>query len=138
VAVSPKAKWCLLSAACLAVVALFVPLAFGDNGAGLIPMSEKGPGNLKSGRQVFVSFCGKCHTMAAAGSKGTLGPNLDHVKVPYSGVVSAVEQGVGGIQAEYILRFVTFKQVQDVAAYVVLNSGCAKANSHCRNTSESV
>ena len=77
------------------------------------------PGDAAVGKQVYIAFCGKCHTLAAAGSKGTLGPNLDRDKINFNCVVSAVEQGVGGIQAEYVLRFVTFAQVYDVAKYVM-------------------
>jgi cytochrome c551 len=30
-----------------------------------------------AGKTAFASSCGSCHTLAAAGTKGTLGPNLD-------------------------------------------------------------
>ncbi len=33
--------------------------------------------------------------------------------------MTAIEEGVGGIQAEYVLRSVTFNQVYDVAKFVV-------------------
>ncbi len=33
--------------------------------------------NLIAGKKVFVSKCGSCHTLAHAGTKGTVGPNLD-------------------------------------------------------------
>ncbi len=76
--------------------------------------------------------------MAAAGSRGTLGPNLDQDRVTFSAVVSAIEQGVGGIQAEYILREVTFNELYDIAKFVAVDSDCAQPASGCRNSSESV
>lgn len=33
--------------------------------------------NLVAGKQLFVSHCGSCHTLAHAGTKGIVGPNLD-------------------------------------------------------------
>ncbi len=33
--------------------------------------------DLIAGKQVFVSKCGSCHTLARAGTKGIVGPNLD-------------------------------------------------------------
>ncbi len=77
------------------------------------------PGDAANGKKVFIQFCGKCHALKAAGARGTLGPNLDLDKVSYVRVVSSIEEGVGGIQAEYVLRNVTFSQVYDVAKYVV-------------------
>jgi mono/diheme cytochrome c family protein len=31
------------------------------------------------GRQLFLNNCGSCHTLAAAGAKGTVGPDLDEL-----------------------------------------------------------
>jgi len=80
------------------------------------------PGNVANGKVVYVKYCGKCHTLSSAGARGTLGNNLDHVDVTFSCTVSAIENGVGGIQAEYVLRNVSFQQVYDVAAYVNASS----------------
>ena len=33
--------------------------------------------DLVAGKKLFVSKCGSCHTLARAGTKGTVGPNLD-------------------------------------------------------------
>jgi cytochrome c oxidase subunit 2 len=42
------------------------------------PLPKQEAGNAAAGKAVFVSNgCGGCHTFAAAGSKGTIGPNLD-------------------------------------------------------------
>jgi mono/diheme cytochrome c family protein len=32
----------------------------------------------QSGQQLFTQSCGSCHTLAAAGTSGTIGPNLDN------------------------------------------------------------
>ena len=76
------------------------------------------PGHAAAGKKLFVAFCGKCHVMQVVNTKGTLGPNLDRDRVSYTSVINAVVQGVGGIQAEYLLRALTFSQLYDVAKFV--------------------
>ena len=46
--------------------------------------------SLKAGMSVFNSTCASCHTLAAAGSTGTVGPNLDQLKPSDALVVKQV------------------------------------------------
>jgi mono/diheme cytochrome c family protein len=117
----------LLTLITCGVLAVGLPVSAGDykpgpvletNGAGDDGPLKDMPGNAAIGKKLFVVFCGKCHVMKAAGTKGTLGPNLDRDQVSYTNVVNAVVQGVGGIQAEYLLRVMKFQQLYDVAKFV--------------------
>ena len=40
--------------------------------------SAGGPPDTQSGQQLFTANCGSCHTLSAAGTSGTIGPNLDN------------------------------------------------------------
>jgi len=43
-----------------------------------IPASEVTTANIARGKALFKSTCGSCHTLANAGTTGTIGPNLDN------------------------------------------------------------
>lgn len=75
-------------------------------------------GDAVAGKEVFLgeSGCSGCHTLADAGSTGTIGPNLDAVKPSYDKVVSQVTNG-GGVMPAFGDKL-TEEQIQDVAAYV--------------------
>jgi mono/diheme cytochrome c family protein len=109
-----KVLWGLAVLSGVAAIAVVPALAAGGKATT--------PGNVANGKVVYVKYCGKCHTLSSAGARGTLGNNLDHIDVTFSCTVSAIENGVGGIQAEYVLRSVSFQQVYDVAAYVSASS----------------
>ncbi|HLK41864.1 MAG TPA: cytochrome c [Thermoleophilia bacterium] len=111
-----RVTWGLAALICIAAVVFAIPAMGARTSSG---QGSGDPGNMVDGKKVFIQFCGKCHALKAAGSKGTLGPNLDQDAVTFNRVVTAIEEGVGGIQAEYVLRNVTFNQVYDVAKYVV-------------------
>jgi cytochrome c551/c552 len=71
-----------LAAAALAfaVVALGVGIQSGSGGEGRAAVAAAGAARTEheSGRAVFARMgCGSCHTLAAAGARGQIGPNLD-------------------------------------------------------------
>jgi mono/diheme cytochrome c family protein len=74
-------------------------------------------GDAAAGKQVFESAgCVACHTLADAGSTGTVGPNLDDAKPSATLVVTRVTNGAGAMPP--FKDKLTEEQIQDVAAYV--------------------
>lgn len=74
-------------------------------------------GDPVAGKAVFTSAgCISCHTLKAANSHGTVGPNLDQLKPPYARIVTQVENG-GAIMPPFKDKLTT-KQIHDVAAFV--------------------
>ena len=57
------------------LAALVIGLA--ASGCGTVGLSEAGEGSVSNGKQLFTAKCGSCHTLADAGTKGAIGPNLD-------------------------------------------------------------
>jgi mono/diheme cytochrome c family protein len=81
-------------------------------------------GNPTKGASIFASQgCGGCHTLAAAGSTGTVGPDLDQLKPPYRDATAQVTNGGVGMQAFGKSGALTTQEVADVAAYVVKSTG---------------
>jgi mono/diheme cytochrome c family protein len=79
-------------------------------------------GDSKKGSSVFASGgCGSCHTLAAAHSTGTIGPNLDSLKPNYQAVTAQVTNGGG--QMPSFKKTLSTQQIADVAAYVVDSTG---------------
>jgi cbb3-type cytochrome c oxidase subunit III len=74
-----------------------------------------------NGEAIFKSKCGGCHTLAAAGTTGTVGPNLDQLKPPLPRVKRQVEHG-GAIMPAF-KRVLTDAQIAAVAEYVSSHAG---------------
>jgi mono/diheme cytochrome c family protein len=106
---------------------LMLPLALaallaGCGGGG--SSNNSGSGSTASGKTVFSDAgCGNCHILKAAGSTGTLGPNLDQLKPTRDLVIQQVKSGGGGMPAfDGKLRD---SEIDAVAAFV---SGSATSN----------
>jgi mono/diheme cytochrome c family protein len=75
-------------------------------------------GDPVAGKAVFTGSagCTGCHTLADAGSTGTVGPNLDDAKPSEELVIDRVTNGRGVMPP--FKGTLTDKQIADVAAYV--------------------
>jgi mono/diheme cytochrome c family protein len=79
-------------------------------------------GSSASGKGVFAKAgCGSCHTLAAAHSTGSVGPNLDSLKPDYRAVTAQVTNG--GAAMPSFKSTLSTQQIADVAAYVVDSTG---------------
>ena len=60
--------------------------------------------------------CGVCHTLQAAGSTGSIGPNLDQIKPQISQIISTVTYGIGVMPSWQ--GILTYEEIEAVAYYV--------------------
>ena len=87
-------------------------------------------GNATAGKAAFTTAgCGSCHTLKAAKSKGTIGPNLDTESLTEAKIVTQITVGgyaVMGAAAKKTYPFpmsafkgkLTTAQIQNIAAFV--------------------
>jgi mono/diheme cytochrome c family protein len=86
-----------------------------------------------AGQKLFQTNCGVCHTLAAGGTDGQVGPDLDTLLVPtptsdaegtfqgnYTRVLNAVTCGVGGRMPAGILQGA---QADEVSTFVAAYAG---------------
>jgi cbb3-type cytochrome c oxidase subunit III len=80
------------------------------------------PGNVgTNGAAIFKANCSSCHTLAAAGATGTVGPNLDQLKPAMAVVVHQVTNG-GAVMPAFKGKL-SAAQIQAVAKYVSSSAG---------------
>jgi mono/diheme cytochrome c family protein len=119
---------------CLAVVAAAVSACGGSSGssssssastppttattapATTTPAGSGGAVTAAAGKKVFTTTCGGCHTLAAAGTSGNVGPNLDQLKPDMARVVKQVTNGGASMPAFGSQLSAT--QIKSVAKYV--------------------
>ncbi|HEX4731801.1 MAG TPA: cytochrome c [Solirubrobacterales bacterium] len=70
------------------------------------------------GKTVFTSNCGSCHTLSAAGTSGTTGPNLDELEPSDSTVEHQVINGGGPMPAFGKEEILTPTEIKAASAYV--------------------
>lgn len=125
----------LVFLACASAAVAVVPFARSTAAlAAPTALASTYPGSAAAGKRIFVTHCGKCHALRAAGSVGTLGPDLDNLPgVTFAVVVNAIVEGAGGIQAEYTIhsacttdassKCLTWSDINNVAKFVTTERG---------------
>ena len=116
----------IVAVLCILVLPFIALGKEGDSESGAVQVASAD----QAAKDMFATNCGTCHTLAAAGTDGVVGPDLDSLLVPsgtnsaqlYEGnatrVLTAIECGLGGRMPKGILEEAEGQQVaQFVAAY---------------------
>ena len=92
-----------------------------QSGGGATTPAESGGGGADGARIFASAGCEGCHTLAAAGSTGNVGPNLDDLKPSFDTVRAQVTNGGGGMPA--FGGDLSPEEIDAVARYVSDNAG---------------
>jgi mono/diheme cytochrome c family protein len=116
----------IFAAVCVLVIPYLALGKEGDEEAATVKVADRD----QAAKELFAVSCGRCHTLAAAGTEGVVGPDLDQQLVPtgtnddtrydgiYSQVLRAVTCGIGGRMPKGVIEGENAKQVaRFVAAY---------------------
>ena len=116
----------IFAALCVLVIPIVALGKEGDEDAGTVEVASRD----REAQDLFATNCGPCHTLAAGGTDGVVGPNLDELLVPsavnssasFDGnatrVMNAVTCGIGGRMPRGILETAEAQEVSKfVAAY---------------------
>jgi cbb3-type cytochrome c oxidase subunit III len=127
-----------LSAAAGGVAVVLLLSACGTGGSVVSASADQ-----SNGRSVFQDKCAGCHTLSAAGSTGTIGPDLDasfaearsegfketaildivHDQIKFPGQYPVAQNNRKLLKANMPANLVTGQNAIDVAAYVAANAG---------------
>ncbi len=95
----------------------------GDSEGENTPTPAGGQPSASGGKELFTQNCANCHTLAAAGANGQLGPNLDQLR-PGPDLVKAQTENGGGAMPSFKGKL-TPEEIQAVADYVAENAGAS-------------
>ena len=79
------------------------------------------PASAGGGEKLFSANCANCHTLAAAGASGKVGPDLDQLRPGPDLVATQVNNGGGAMPA--FKGKLTPEQIKQIADYVSENAG---------------
>jgi mono/diheme cytochrome c family protein len=102
-------------------IAVYVGAVAGTGKAPSEPEQPEQPGGPVDGKSIFTGNCGSCHTLADAGTTGTVGPNLDESRPPKDLVVDRVTNGMGAMPS--FKDTLSPEQIEAVAEYVAGAAG---------------
>ncbi len=100
------------------IVALGAP-GCGGGGGDEEPAAQAAQQQGGEGQERFASTCGGCHTLGAAGTRGTVGPNLDELEPDRARVLDAIRTGPGQMPANLI----SGAEAEAVADFVAMSAG---------------
>lgn len=93
----------------------------GTEPAGTTPTETGATGSDALGKVVFTANCGSCHSLADAGTSGTVGPDLDQSRPNKELVVDRVTNGKGVMPP--FKGTLSQQEIADVALYVSAVAG---------------
>ena len=98
-------------------MAAYVGAVAGQGGAEAASPASLGT----DGKKIFQSECASCHTLKAAASTGTVGPNLDQLK-PAKAIVQRQVTNGGQVMPSF-KGTLSAAQIDAVASFVSSNAG---------------
>jgi mono/diheme cytochrome c family protein len=116
----------------LLVPVVLAAVAFGAAGCGAVGRVTSG--DASAGKQLFTQSCGACHTLADAGTKGQVGPNLDDAfssdkqqDFSIQTMKDVIRGQIAYPENPMPANLVSGQRADDVATYIAQCAG----NAHC-------
>jgi len=121
----------IFAAVCVLVIPYLALAKEGDEEAATVKVEAQD----EAAKNLFAASCGRCHTLAAAGTEGVVGPDLDDLLVTggtnsaeqydgiYTRVLQAVTCGLRGEIGQMPRGILEGENAKDVAQFVAAYAG---------------